>query len=394
MKVFDDVERSDTSEAAYSEPTFTFLNRVGGAYWQRTRDLIEGWLDRAPSESVPDLVGRLRSTDDRAFHGAFLELYIFETLTRLGFAVEPHPEIAVSRRPDYLATKGTEKFFLEATSASDSDKKVAAARRTNAVFDAIQRVNSPNFFLDLTMTSEGDTSPSAAQLRSRLETWLASLDPDQVCEAINHSDYWTSAPRHTWTDGQWRIDFKAIPKSPGSRGLPGPVIGLYGPGKAYVLDDRSSIYRKVMDKASAYGDLGVPYIVAIRTQTFASSDTTILDALFGSEQLTVSLARGPASAQMTRKQNGVWIGPNGVRNTRVSGVLTADWLHPTTVPHNVPTLWHNPLAGHPISVSSTPWRHVIVDDTGNLKYIDPFVSPAAFFDLPQDWPGPEPPFPD
>lgn len=123
---------------------------------------------------------RLRCGDDRSFYGAFWEMYCHETLIRLGYEVECHPDVGVSRRPDYLARKGSIQFVLEATVASKSDKTVAADKRQGVLYDAINDIESPNFFLGVTIVSEGAQAPPASQLKVRLREWMESLDPDRV----------------------------------------------------------------------------------------------------------------------------------------------------------------------------------------------------------------------
>ena len=169
---------------------------------------------------------------------------------------------------------------------------------------------------------------------------------------------------------------------------------MHGPGQGYTIDDVASIRRNVADKASAYGRLDTPYVIALRVETFLGKDHSIIDALFGQEQVTLETSSsGMVEVSPGRARNGVWNGPRGFQNRRVSAVLTADWLGLTTIPRTVPTLWHNPVAEHPIQIDSAPWRHAVIDTEGELKMHDPFISVATFFGLPETWPGPEPSFP-
>ncbi len=179
--IFDQGERADARHATYSESTFASLNRMAGPSWQRVRDLIEAWFERLCDDAKPDVAARLRSGDDRQFQAAFLELYCHETLLRLNYRVHCHPDVGHGRRrPDFLAESGDGSLVLEATVAARSDKEVAASRREAQVYDAINQVHSPDFFLYVDVKEAGKSPPSAARLRPRLEAWLKALDYDAI----------------------------------------------------------------------------------------------------------------------------------------------------------------------------------------------------------------------
>jgi hypothetical protein len=39
-------DRTATAPAAHAEPTFDFLNRIAGDYWEHPRQLLQTWADR------------------------------------------------------------------------------------------------------------------------------------------------------------------------------------------------------------------------------------------------------------------------------------------------------------------------------------------------------------
>jgi hypothetical protein len=169
---------------------------------------------------------------------------------------------------------------------------------------------------------------------------------------------------------------------------------MHGPGGAFVVDDTTPLHRAIKDKAGAYGQLRMPYVVAVASEGTFVSDFPILNALFGHEQVTLTPnADGTPNFTSTRAPDGVWLGPRGVQNRRISAVLTAQLLRPWCVTTVVPTLWHHPAAEHPLVVEFLPWRKAVVDASGGLVFREPALGLNAFFDLPTDWPGPEAPFP-
>lgn len=231
--VFDDFARVDSAPATNAESTAAFLNRAAGAYWERIRALIEEWFSRLCPESEADVRARLRSPDNREFRAAFWELYCHEALLRLGYTVECHPDIGTgSRRPDYLGRRDGTQLLLEATVAADPDAQVARERREAQVYDALNRLDSPNFFLFVEVGRAGPRSPSVARLRPRVEQWLDKLDPDELAQAMAADDGYLISertPTYVWEEDGWLVTFKPIPKRPERRGQDGlRPIGMHG----------------------------------------------------------------------------------------------------------------------------------------------------------------------
>ena len=164
-----------------------------------------------------------------------------------------------------------------------------------------------------------------------------------------------------------------------------------------MLDDRGKIRRAVLEKAGAYGHPNRPYVVAVAAASFSTDDIDVTDALFGSEQVTFTADPSGGEPRLTpsRARDGVFVGGRGPQYTRVSGVLVAKHLEPWTVIKYAPTLWHHPAAEHPVVVDNSPWCQAVVDPlSGELSFNDPAVGLPQFFELPEEWPGPEEPFDD
>jgi hypothetical protein len=186
LTLFDAGQRTNSEPAGHSEPRYTFLNRVDTPYFSRVRELLESWLDHYPPEGRKDIVGRFRSPDDAQMMGSFWELYLHEVVRRMGWRVELHPDVpGTSNHPDFLVATGSERFYLEgviATPATSTER--SAERRVNSVYDLIDKVDSPKFFLDVTVVEAGPSSPPVSQLRRDLSRWLAGLNPDEVTERM------------------------------------------------------------------------------------------------------------------------------------------------------------------------------------------------------------------
>lgn len=387
VAVFDDIERSDGSEATHAESHAQFLNRVHTPYWASVRELIESWFSHLPKDAHADVRARLRSRDDRQFHAAFWELYLHETLIRSGCRVVCHPEVSgTSRRPDFLVEGPDGEFYLEARVASEADDKITADRRRNRVYDSLDRLDSPNFFLWVDVEGEGASDLAARGLRRRLHEWLAALDPDEVHRRLVETEDIRSITPFEWRVDDWCLVFRPWPKAPESRGNDEiRPLGVFGPGAAYMVDDVTPLKKALSDKGSAYGDLDRPYIVAVRTSRVSTDEFDILNALFGS--LQVQFSRGPNGETATRDvraPDGYWFAGTHWQHRNVSGVLIARGLQPWTVSMDVPTLWEHPEPERPVAALPM-WRRSTVL-AGALEYVDAVVAPHELLGLPEAWP--------
>jgi hypothetical protein len=138
----------------------------------------------------------------------------------------------------------------------------------------------------------------------------------------------------------------------------------------------------IKEKASRYGRLHLPYIIAVNAiSKWGTNHSDVMEALFGSEELFISAV---GHERMERKPDGVWQGPKGPQCTRVSAVLVT-----TVVPWNVPNgnirLYHNPFAKRPCS--DIPWR--IPQAVVRCSKMERTAGPSLgnILGLPVDWPG-------
>jgi hypothetical protein len=329
MLLFDDIERSDNSPAAYAEPEFSFLNRSARPAFGRIRHVLDDWFSRYSPEGRSDLCERFRSDIDAQHRGAFFELLLHELLLRLGCEVQLHPELGESsgQGPDFLVKSPTcGQFFTEAVVATDeSDQKAAARARMNQVYDALNRMQSPDFFIGMELTGEPVTPPSAECMRSFLQKHLAGLNPDEMAARLEAQGP-SGLPRWRYEHDGLTVDFYPIPRPPESRGKPGvrpTTRRLRMPERD---KSREAIRQAILKKAGRYGELEHPYVIAVNALGKAVDDTDIFEAL------------------PFREPDGVWTSPRGPRYTRVSAVLIAVRLLPWNIPRADACLYHNPWA--------------------------------------------------
>lgn len=394
LRVFDAGQRMDRSPARHAEPVAAFLNRVESQFFARVRDLIEEWFALWPIGKRAHLKSRLRSDDDRQMESAFWELYLHESFRRSGFEVRVEPDIDQPATPDFHIVTPDASFYLEATVAGLSDAQVAAKRRATRVWDALNRLSSPNFFLWLEVHSEGVGDPRASALRPKLERWLGGLDPDGVTTTYQPHDEagadgmaFGQLPTHRWEEAGWVIVFRALPKKPEARGESNArPLAAWGPAAASSIDTAGPILRALEGKASRYGSPDLPLVLAVHRRGLFEKDHSFEMALFGSE------AYDFINERHLRNPDGFWVGPAGVRYRRVSAVVGAINLDPWRVTQAAPRTWLNPWAGRQFAASPLPWpvtRLRLQGNQGEFQRDDGVFEPHSFFGLDADWPGSE-----
>lgn len=385
VTIFSCITRTDPSPAAHGESHAQFLDRVAGPYWDQVRDLVEAWFSRLCADAQADVRGRLRSKDDRQSRGAFFELYLHECLLQMGYAVTCHPEIEGTKRmPDFLAEKDGRAIYIEARSASSSDVAVGKAARVNAVYESLDRLETANFFLWIDVAKEGDAPLRARPLRKRLETWLASLNPDEhaLTQAMRREDL----PGYVHEDAGWKLDFRAIAKSAKARGRDGArLLGIFGGGNATWVQDEDGLRGALSDKGSAYGHLGAPFVVAVASGSMSLDEHDVLNALYGTESIEIrTYEDGTEETAAVRAADGYWYQGDHWDHRGVSAVLVVKNLHPAFVGTQQHTIWEHP--DPEFRVDAFPmWRRSVVE-AGSITFKDPDRSQAEWFGLGDPWP--------
>lgn len=134
------VRRGRTTE---KERIHEFLERDGRPGAAQIRDWIEHWYSRLPREKRSDIRGRLRSGEIDRFTEAYFELQMFGLLKTSRHQVCVEPELCDGRyKPDFLATRGSGAFYLEATVCGQGDDNAGALRGNRNENDAVEKIRS------------------------------------------------------------------------------------------------------------------------------------------------------------------------------------------------------------------------------------------------------------
>lgn len=386
--LFDEIERNDVRPKRDSQPAFAYLNSSARPPFEIMRSILDGWFSRFPDLAKGDLRKGFRSTTDSDHRSAFLELYLHELLACMGYRLEVHPELqGTHKHPDYVVV-GQQRplFYLEATLALPSRGEQAADARAAQVYDSINDMESPNFFVAITIRGAPATPPPGRKLADALSRWLGGLDPDRLGKAFSDSGF-DALPSFRWSHDGWDLSFLPVAKSPELRGRPGVrPIGISMPDEARIVESHRAIRSAVCSKATRYGELDLPFLIVVNAIAEHIDTIDTMNALFAEEFIKVRMNPGSSTSQaLRRKKDGAWFGPTGPRNTRVSGAVVFNDLGEWTIPQN-PVLVHNPYATKPFP--SELWRlPQLAPDEGKARLVDlPGVDVVDLLNLPQPWP--------
>lgn len=371
--LFDDIPRPHTDPHDRHESAFAYLNRSGRPEAAFVRQLVENWLTRYPANHRGALISRLRSSIDDQHLSAFFELFVHELLLVRGhqiLAIEP--ELSDTKKsPDFLVkAKEGHCLYLECALATGrSQSEVAAQKRLNQVRAAIDKVNSPRHFLDLTVHGLPTETISSNTMIKKLRVWIDDLPDD---------DSTMNAPSFTHNEHGATFIIKAFP-----RRNPGRAIGVQRfPLRQLAVDgDLKSALKK---KANRYGKLDHPYVVAVNALDLFARQDDAFDALFGSTCTVVEQTAGKETFRESRNPDGIWHGPGGARHQGLSAVLSTERIDPWDFARRRGRLIRNPWATAPV-----PFFDLGVDDIQPQQercHITAGQSMGEIFGLPNQWP--------
>lgn len=389
LTLFDEGERSRTGPFPYAEPTFQWLNESATPRVARLRATVEKWFDRFPEEEKSDLRARFRSKDNRQHGGAAFELLLHEVLVSLGCEVVVHPatETDSSGVPDFLAVPpDSDGFYVEATLVTGkSDEERMAEKRKRRVYDLLDDLESPNFFLGVNMSGSPTSDPSTRALRRFLERKLGELDPDAVAEAYEDGG---PVALPTWEcelEG-WELEFFPIPKSPEARGETARTLGFRNPGISR-LDDVTPIRDKLQDKAYGYGKPERPFVIAVNALAPFVEFRDVNEALYGSIETVVPMlpSGGAGEPRTQRAGGGLWWHGGEPGATHVSAVLAALELRPWNPREAKVRVFDNPWADRPLGDTLSRLPRTVFEDEGRFEVEDGETF-GEVLGLPEGWP--------
>jgi hypothetical protein len=350
-------------------------------------DWVERFASLQPPEATNDIVGRFRSKQDPQFYAAFWELYLHEVHLRLGYDVRVHPDSERGTRPDFVVSRGGKIAYLEAVMPSPPLNEPTQPGSVRTVSEYIDGAHDPDFFLKLRFVVPGEQTPRKSQVVSAVQGWLRSLD---------WQEWWRGglSPSIAYPEAElpvrgWLLGLRALPRAPDRRGEHGSrMIGMYPSVTGFVQSVAEAIKPTLDEKASKYGDLDAPYVIAVWTMATMASDETAPQALFGIDMPLEAGGRHRIDLPSGLNRDGLWTA-NRQHRGRVSGVLAAaSWdFNYSAVSRVWPRLWLNPWAARELDHDLPyPTSRVSKDET-SIENKPAAMDPSELLGLPPDWPG-------
>ncbi|MBM1170195.1 hypothetical protein [Microvirga arabica] len=340
MTIFDGGPHDLEGGARAGQPRFDYLNRSARREAVLIRATLEGFIERYPAPLRSELAARIR--DEAAHESAVFELLLHEWCLRAGMRVlDVEPAVPGSRRrPDFLVedAQGV-RFYLEAALArGESDQEVGARRRKDDVLAALDRLDSPEFLLDIRTRGAPATPVALRNLTNRVTQWLATLDHTTVAQTWERGavDDVFAEDLHSM-----RLELRPIPRrsTRGERDRRATGVIFGGVRQA---SPQAAIRTALINKATRYGALDLPLVVAVNALDQAAGRDDVFTALLGTEAYYESI--GDEASGWGRVPDGVWNGPNGPQCRRLSAVLSTERLDAWSLGQRSACLIENPYA--------------------------------------------------
>lgn len=385
LPVFDEKERTDNRPQARNEGLFAFYDRVSRRPFAVFRNVVNRWLAEMPTEAAAEIVSRMRKGEDLGFATGFSEIMLHTAFRRLGFVPEAHPTIPDTlNRPDFLLRRPSQVrlAYVEITTMNPPAGDVSRERREAVVFEALNGSTLPeDLRLRYEVTSYGKASPSAKKIRAVVECWAAK-----------HAEVARTGVR---VQKMFAVDdwcFSLVLMSGFAPRPGGRQIALFGAMNGRIVGAAPSAdgFRRALDtKATKYGELDLPYVIAVFdcTNSLARFSTDfpgrVDEALFGSERV---LCSGGGRLFDERARDG-WFGYAGApRHRSVSAVLVFPSADPWYLAEQrgQPLLIKHPWAVRPFPDRILPTDELVIDDRGGRVVPGRIIS--EILGLPDPWP--------
>ncbi|AFM26104.1 hypothetical protein Desti_3452 [Desulfomonile tiedjei DSM 6799] len=340
MRLFDGVESLGDRTILYNESGFDYLQGSGRPEMIRVKDLLESWFSDYPDENKEALRKRLRGEKQNgqkhklslrrsSFQQAFFELYVYTLLRRLGCNVVVEPNIGhiqgKDTSPDFLATNDSTgySFYVEATVQTDgrAQQYDEFEREIKATLDQLR---CPDFIvcIDQFRITSKQWTPSTKRLARYVEKRLLELRAEPSARAFGPL---------TFQGHGWRLTFHFESRSEQELWVK-PTRSLKETGSTRAVYDTENIRKAIKDKASHYGYLNHPFIIAINVREHLVTPETVFEALYGSVKHVFNVVPHEGRvigdlefSHFQPKYNGAFRA-RGRQHTRVSAVWVASSL--------------------------------------------------------------------
>ena len=287
--LFDDIERYELRSDTPFVSLFRDINYYDWPGADKVRNKLESWFEKYPDAHKKDLRERFCSDEDYNHEGAFFELFMYELLSRLGFSLKIHPEIPdTGDRPDFLACRGDQRFYLEATVTGQKSGPFTRSRNEQKVAESLNTLKSPNFRITIHMEGELAQTLSHSDVVRPFKRLLDENNPDDVQRLIGDKGR-NAAPSQRIEYENWSLEgwLRPIASERRNSGFERPLI--LGNHRGKFTDSATPVQNALREKSKKYRNLDAPFVVAVHTRdSFYNGHAHDMEVLFGQEQLLYS----------------------------------------------------------------------------------------------------------
>jgi hypothetical protein len=262
MKLFEDKTHDNYRRAMFGEDVYNYFDTNAQTKIAEIRKLLNRWFESYPEEYKIDLQHSFKNR----FYDAFYELFIHETFYRQGYKLEPHPPIENSeKRPDFIARKGEEEFYIEATTVSFLSSLEKRKENFREKFiEELNKMNSANFWLGLkSLEFKKSNVPKVGPLRKKIESQLCQINSTDI---KFHERKTLLNQELKFEDDNLRIILKVFIKSESANTEKDfrPIGVQFFPVTIKdATEDSDKILKSFKKKSKRYGHLNKPYIICL-----------------------------------------------------------------------------------------------------------------------------------
>lgn len=351
------------------EILWAFFERSSWKRSERIRKEVDGWLSDLPEADRPEFLSRLKVSDDRLVRSTHAELAVHAIMRlcrRTDIVVGP---VTSAGRADYLLTDAD--LTLEVCRASNSDPDHALERRRTEVIAGLNKIKSPDYWLQVRMSLGKGRTPSITSLRGEINQWLAGLDHNAESQRFAEEGPSYQPSLFSKQNTHWRLTLEALPRSERGSGTDtavgviegGPLV-IRGPGGI-----RSAIRKKRKQHVALPG----PLMIVLDLTEDIVHDDEIAASLYGP---VVDDRTGPIPLVYRRRRGCVW--PEDDKAPRPAAVLTIDYLQMGWLSDAKFVLWLSPPTQSPLLEG--PWitKRLAVDGE-TVTSLPPAASLAEYY---------------
>lgn len=351
MTLFPAVNNYSSEKKPNNERRYDFFTRV--CDWpdmEAARDRLELWFSHLPDKERALTRQAMSQGSDDQFDACFFELFLHELLLVSGCKPELHPPLAGRKKaPDFsVRSAGGSEFLMEATVVTDKPNDERSKEKLQGqILDMLDSLPSPHMSFAIgELAVKSAQPPSLRNMREFVMKQIAAA-PDDA--ASLQDAIWK------YEDARVKLEIRPIPHNQKTWNS---NVGI-GPAKSRWGGPEAAIAAKLRKKATRYGKLQKPFVVAVNVVSeWTNNLTCVTRTLLGVPEEILLRAEGTSAYRRHLESESFWYKNRAPQHRTVSAVL-ATRMFPWSVLRAPLRLYHNPHARYPLPDDALPVEQII-----------------------------------